>query len=110
MVLGFGFLFIVVMIVVVMAMNFGIPFTAYSGSYGYEQALVLNKLGLIADLTKQNFLHWLDDCKADAAELSESEIVKSLIQRLQAIVKRETARGATGEEIRLALLAEGKSL
>ena len=64
MVLGFGFLFIVVMIVVVMAMNFGIPFTAYSGSYGYERALLLNKLGLVADLTKQSFVHWLDDLRS----------------------------------------------
>ena len=109
MVLGFGFLFIVVMIVVVMAMNFGIPFTAYSGSYGYERAQVLNKLGLIADLTKQSFVHWLDDLKVDAAEFSESEVVKSLVERLQGVVKRETARGATGDELRLALLTEGKS-
>jgi signal transduction histidine kinase len=109
MVLGFGFLFIVVMIVVVMATNFGIPFTAHSGSYGYERAQVLNKLGLIADLTKQSFLHWLDDLKVDPAELSESAVVKSLIQQLQGVVKTETARGATGDELRLALLTEGKS-
>ncbi len=109
MVLGFGFLFIGVMIVVVMAMNFGIPFTAYSGSYGYERAQVLNKLGVIADLTKQSFVHWLDDCKADAAELSESEVVKLGIQRLQGVVKTETARGATGDELRHALLTEVKS-
>ena len=71
MVLGFGFLFIVVMIVVVMTMNFGVPFTAYSGSYGYERAQVSNKLELVADLTKQTFLHWLDDLKVDAAEFGE---------------------------------------
>ena len=90
MVLGFGFLFIVVMIVVVMAMNFGIPFTAYSGSYGYERAQLLNKLGLIADLTKQSFLHWLDDLKVDAVEFSESEVVKSLVERLREVVRKET--------------------
>lgn len=109
MVLGFGLLFIVVMVVVVMAMNFGIPFTAYSGSYGYERAQLFNKLGLIADLTKQSFLHWLDDLKVDAAELSESEAVKSLVERLREVVRAETGRRATGDELRLALLTEGKS-
>lgn len=109
MILGFGFLFTVVIILIVMVMSFGVPFTSYTGSYGHERALVLNKLALIADLTKQSFLHWLDDSKADSAEFSESEAVKSLIQRLQAIVEKEIARGATGDELRLALLTEGKS-
>jgi signal transduction histidine kinase len=109
MVLGFGFLFIVVMIVVVMAMNFGIPFTAYSGSYGYERTQVLNKLGVIADLTKQSFVHWLDDLKVDAAEFSESEVIKSLVERLREVVRKETGRGASRDDLRIALLAEGKS-
>jgi signal transduction histidine kinase len=109
MVLGFGFLFIAVMICVVMAMNFGIPFTAYSGSYGYERAQVLNKLGLVADLTKQSFVHWLEDLKVDAAEFSVSEVVTSLVERLREVARIETRRGATRDDLRLALLTTAKS-
>ncbi len=109
MILSFGFLFIVVIILVVMVMSFGIPFTSYTGSYGYDRAQVLDKLGLVADLTKERFLHWLDERKVDARNFSDSQVVESMAMRLHERVRNETERGATGDNLRLALLAEGKS-
>ncbi len=53
MLIGFGLLFSTALALVVVILTFGIPFTAYTGSYGYEQAQVLSHLSLVADLKRE---------------------------------------------------------
>lgn len=107
MLIGFGLLFSATLVLVVMSMTFGIPLTAYTGSFGHDRSQELNNLSLVADLKKERLLLWLGERKDDATIIAENLMAESPdIKRLREVVRKGVKGGETDEDLRSDLLNE----
>ncbi len=92
-VVEFGAVIIGIMALVIAVSMFGVPFTGYTGSLGYEKSVVLNTLDLIADLQKERFELWMAERKNDVTLFTESISVSTSLDHLLALLKREERHG-----------------
>jgi len=97
-VLEFGAVIIGMMVIVIVVSTFGIPFTGYTGTLGYEKYLVLNTLSLVADLKKERFELWLGERKDDVTVFSESINTSTLLNDLITLVRQGASDGKPHEE------------
>jgi signal transduction histidine kinase len=96
-VLEFGAVIIGMMVIVIVVSTFGIPFTGYTGTLGYEKYLVLNTLSLVADLKKERFELWLGERKDDVTVFSESINTSTLLNDLITLVRQGAPDGKHDE-------------
>ena len=87
-VVEFGAVIVGIMALVIAVSIFGVPFTEYTGSLGYEKSMVLNTLSLIADLKKERFELWMGERKDDVTLFSESINISTLLNDILALIKR----------------------
>ena len=97
-VLEFGAVIIGIMMMVIVVSTFGIPFTGYTGTLGYEKSVVLNTLGLVADLKKERFELWLGERKDDVTVFSESINTSTLLNDLITLVRQGAPDGKPDDE------------
>jgi signal transduction histidine kinase len=97
-VLEFGAVIIGMMVMVIIVSTFGIPFTGYTGTLGYEKSVVLNTLGLVADLKKERFELWLGERKDDVTVFSESINTLTLLNDLITLIQRSAPDGKPHDE------------
>ena len=96
-VVEFGAVIVGIMALVIAVSIFGVPFTEYTGSLGYEKSVVLNTLGLIADLKKERFELWLEERKNDITLFSESINISSSLNDLLTVFRRGSPNGKPHE-------------
>ncbi|MCX5863289.1 MAG: HAMP domain-containing protein, partial [Deltaproteobacteria bacterium] len=92
-VLEFGAVIVGIMVMVIVVSTFGIPFTGYTGTHGYEKSVVLNTLGLVADLKKERFNLWLGERKDDVTLFSESLNISTLLNDLITLIQQGSPDG-----------------
>ena len=97
-VLEFGAVIVGIMMMVIVVSTFGIPFTGYTGTLGYEKSVVLNSLGLVADLKKERFNLWLGERKDDVTVFSESINTSTLLNDLITLVRQGAPDGKPHDE------------
>ena len=97
-VLEFGAVIVGIMMMVIVVSTFGIPFTGYTGTLGYEKSVVLNTLGLVADLKKERFELWLGERKDDITLFSESINTSTLLNDLITLVRQGAPDGKPHDE------------
>jgi signal transduction histidine kinase len=92
-VVEFGAVIVGIMALVIAVSIFGVPFTGYTGTLGYEKSKVLNTLGLIADLKKERFELWMGERKDDVTLFSESINISTSLIDLLAQIQRVSPDG-----------------
>ncbi len=97
-VVEFGAVIVGIMALVIAVSTFGVPFTEYIGSLGYEKSVVLNTLGLIADLKKERFELWLGERKDDVTLFSESINIATSLNDLLALIQRVSPDGKSPDQ------------
>jgi|GEM_PF-823556 len=97
-VLEFGAVIVGIMVMVIVVSTFGIPFTGYTGTLGYEKSVVLNTLGLVADLKKERFNLWLGERKDDVTLFSESINISTLLNDLITLIRQGAPDGKPHDE------------
>jgi signal transduction histidine kinase len=97
-VLEFGAVIVGIMVMVIVVSTFGIPFTGYTGTLGYEKSVVLNTLGLVADLKKERFSLWLGERKDDVTLFSESLNISTLLNDLITRIQQGSPDGKPHDE------------
>ncbi len=103
---SFGVLVAVILLVINLVRTFGIPFTAYSGSYGDHISEAMRHLNLIADLKKDRFLLWLQERKSDAQALARNQIIASSLPDLRKKIQESLESGKKGNAQRYEVLGQ----
>ena len=73
---SFGLLFVATLSLVSFVATFGIPFTAFQGSYSRERNEVFRSLSLTADVKNERFAHWLAERKTETRLVAETDLVE----------------------------------
>jgi PAS domain S-box-containing protein len=87
----------VTLLLVGMVNTFGIPFTAYRGSYDLERDQVLRSLSLVADLKKERFELWLTERKDDVKNVCRDHSLVTAIVRLREQMSHESPTRKPGD-------------
>lgn len=105
-VIEFGAVIVGIMALVIVVWTFGIPFTGHTGTLGYEKSVVLNTLGLVADLKKERFELWLGERKDDVTVFSESSSISTSLNDLLTLIRRGSPDGKPYDEFWTQLIKE----
>ncbi len=95
----FVLIFSVTLILIGVLRTYGIPFTAYTGELRFERSEVFKHLGLVADLKKERISRWIEERQGDARATTESEILGAGIKRLQDMIRSNSMKGYTGDDL-----------
>ena len=98
-IVSFSLLFLTFLVIIELITMFGIPFTPYSGSLGYQKEEALKKINLTADLKKQGILAMMEEIKEYATYMSGNEILRENLRLLGSVRRSMIEEGLHGSDL-----------
>jgi signal transduction histidine kinase len=97
--IGFGLLFAAFFAAFFVIERYGLPLSGFEGHVEEKRTEAFKSLSLAADLKKERLLRWLEERRDDAVVITQSAIVKSHLEDLDNVIRREKEAGKSGEDL-----------